>query len=76
MFRGIATQVLVFIGFWAILFTGECPQFIHDFNVGTMRWSTRLNLYLMFMTDQYPPFSGKELGGNTASNVLDMPVEK
>jgi len=29
--------------------------------VGTIRWSTRLNLYLYFMTDEYPPFHGREI---------------
>lgn len=59
-FRMIATMVLMFIAFWAVLFTGSYPKSWHTFNVGTLRWSTRLSLYLTFMTDDYPPFSGKE----------------
>ena len=59
-FRMIWGMVLSFIAFWAVLFTGHYPESWHAFNVGTIRWMTRLNLYLGFMSDEYPPFSGKE----------------
>ncbi len=58
-FRSIGTLVLVFLAFWAVLFTGEYPKNWHEFNVGTIRWGIRVNLYLGNMTDVYPPFSGK-----------------
>ena len=56
------------IGFWVILFTGSLPEGMFNFLVGTLRWSTRLNLYMSHMEDSYPPFSGKsdqELGRDT-----------
>ena len=56
----IATQFLGFLAFWAVLFTGEYPQSWFDFNVGTLRWATRVKIYMGNMTDEYPPFSGKE----------------
>ncbi len=59
-FRSLATSFLTFIAFWAVLFTGKYPESMHTFNVGTLRWATRVNLYLSNMTDVYPPFSGKE----------------
>lgn len=52
--------ILGFLAFWVVLFTGKYPASWHAFNVGTLRWLTRVNLYLSFMTDDYPPFSGKE----------------
>jgi hypothetical protein len=58
-FRGIATYVVIFIAWWAVLFTGKYPKGMHDFVVGTLRWSTRVNVYMSFLTDTYPPFSGK-----------------
>lgn len=58
-FRTIASLVLQFLAWWAVLFTAEYPKSWHEFNVGTIRWSTRVNLYMSFMTDDYPPFSGK-----------------
>jgi hypothetical protein len=56
-FIAIAAMVANFIGFWAILFTGKLPEGIHNFVVGFLRWSTRVNLYIGNMTDTYPPFS-------------------
>ncbi|MBW8051576.1 MAG: DUF4389 domain-containing protein [Cytophagales bacterium] len=58
-FRFLWTTILMFLAWWAVLFTGNYPQSWHEFNVGTIRWITRVNLYLSFMTDDYPPFSGK-----------------
>ncbi len=58
-FRSIAMGVLVFLAWWVVLFTGKYPASFHRFNTGTIRWSTRVGLYLGFMTDEYPPFSGK-----------------
>jgi len=59
IFRSLATLVLMFLAWWMVLFTGSYPASWHDFNVGTLRWSLRVNLYLKFMSDEYPPFSGK-----------------
>lgn len=59
MFRSIWGMILSFLAFWSVLFTGNYPASWHEFNVGTMRWSTRVNLYMSFMTDDYPPFSAK-----------------
>jgi hypothetical protein len=59
-FRGIGTGVLTFLAFWAVLFTGKYPDNWHAFNVGTIRWNTRLTLYMGFFTDEYPKFSGLE----------------
>ena len=58
IFRLLITQILVFVAWWVVLFTGEYPRGIHEFNVGTLRWAFRANLYLQLMTDRYPPFSG------------------
>lgn len=59
-FRTIWGLILSFLAFWAVLFTGEYPVNWHRFQVETIRWSTRVNLYMMYMTDDYPPFSGRE----------------
>ena len=57
--RFIATLFLMFLAWWVVLFTGEYPANWHEFNVGTLRWAQRVGLYMSFMTDEYPPFSGK-----------------
>jgi hypothetical protein len=55
----IAFMVVGFIGWWAVLFTGEWPRSLFDFQMEYLRWSQRVSLYMMYMTDTYPPFSGK-----------------
>lgn len=60
LFRAIWGQILMFIAWWVVLFTGKYPENWHKFNVGTLRWISRINLYSNFMTDKYPPFSGLE----------------
>ncbi|HUX21552.1 MAG TPA: DUF4389 domain-containing protein [Spirochaetia bacterium] len=57
--RSIAAFVVAFIAWWVVLFTGKYPEKWHGFVVGTYRWSTRLSLYMGYMTDEYPKFSGK-----------------
>lgn len=59
LFRGIATYFVVFIAWWVVLITGKYPKGMFDFVVGTIRWATRINIYMGFLTDKYPPFSGK-----------------
>jgi hypothetical protein len=54
---GIASGVLIFLAFWAVLFTAEYPEKWHEFNVAVMRWGMRVNLYMSYLTDKYPPFS-------------------
>lgn len=58
-FREIATSVFMVLAFFAVLFTGEYPAAWHTFNVGTIRWGIRVNMYMSNMCDDYPPFSGK-----------------
>ena len=55
----IVAYFLIFIAWFAILFTGNFPRGMFDFVVGTMRWSLRLNAYTYLMRDEYPPFSTK-----------------
>ncbi len=59
-FRMIGSCFLLFLAWWAVLFTGSFPEKWHTFNVGTLRWAIRLQLYMGFFNDDYPPFSGKE----------------
>ncbi|MEQ8839397.1 MAG: DUF4389 domain-containing protein [Acidimicrobiales bacterium] len=52
----IVAQILWFIAFFAVLFTGKWPRGLLDFVLGGLRVSTRLSAYVTLLTDEYPPF--------------------
>ena len=53
----IAACLGVAASFFAVLVTGEYPQGIRDFLVSAYRYALRVEAYVGFLTDQYPPFS-------------------
>jgi hypothetical protein len=53
----IAACVGIIVGFFAILITGEYPQPVRDFVVNAYRYALRVEAYVGFLTDRYPPFS-------------------
>ena len=56
-FLYIAGVVLSVIGWFVVLFTGRYPRSFHDFVVGILRWSLRVEAYaFVLVTDRYPPF--------------------
>jgi hypothetical protein len=59
-FINIAGGVILFISWWAILFTGRYPKVCFDFIVWFFRWATRVTAYYYLVTDKYPPFTGSE----------------
>jgi uncharacterized protein DUF4389 len=59
LFLGLAALVVWVIAFFAILFTATYPRGMFHFIVGVMRWGNRVNAYVYFMRDEYPPFSLK-----------------
>jgi len=74
-FRILWGMILNFLGFWSVLFTGNYPLNWHEFQVGTLRWATRVNLYMGYMTDEYPPFSGqRDAERLEEQNVLDSEI--
>ena len=57
-FIGIGVYFVIFISFWAILFTGQYPRGMFDFVLGYFRWASRVGLYFLY-PDVSPPFSLK-----------------
>jgi hypothetical protein len=61
MFRAWFVSILVFVAWWVVLFTAKYPDFAYEWVSGQIRWQMRMNLYMKYMTDTYPPFTGDEL---------------
>jgi hypothetical protein len=68
-FRLIGLMFVLFVAWWAILFTGKIPKSMFSYISGTFRWSCNFGAYLMFLTDEYPPFTGKEVSGAASKGV-------
>ncbi len=57
VFLDIAWFVTTVIGWVAILITGAYPEGLYRFGVGMVRWTLRVETYVLLMRDEYPPFS-------------------
>jgi hypothetical protein len=47
----------IVVGSFAVLVIGEYPEGIRDFLVNAYRYALRVEAYVGFLTDRYPPFS-------------------
>ena len=56
-FVHIAALVVAVLGWFGALVTGRLPDFAREFLTGVLRWDTRVQGYLLLLTDEYPPFS-------------------
>jgi hypothetical protein len=55
----IVNSVMIFIAFFAVLFTKKWPRGMFDFSVQIHRWTANVLVYsLALLRDEYPPFSG------------------
>ncbi len=54
---GVAWAFTTIFAWFAILFTGRYPLSLYEFACGALRWTTRVEAYLLLLTDEYPPFS-------------------
>jgi hypothetical protein len=73
LFAGAAVLQLVI---WApVLFSGAYPSWGYSYNVGLLRWMTRVQAYFYGLTDLYPPFSfgWDDRTGYPVSVAIDMP---
>ena len=53
----IVSQVVAFISWFVILFTGALPEGLANLQVLYMRYSARASSYAAFMREEYPPFT-------------------
>jgi hypothetical protein len=53
----VAWAITTLIAWVSILVTGKFPPQLYHFGVGVLRWSARVEAYLLLLRDDYPPFS-------------------
>jgi hypothetical protein len=56
-FLVLAWVVCTIVAWFAILFTGMYPASLYPFALGVMRWTLRVEAYLLLLVDEYPPFT-------------------
>lgn len=54
---GVAWLAITLVAWLSILVTGAYPASLSPFSIGLLRWSTRVEAYLLLLHDDYPPFS-------------------
>ena len=57
--RWIMAVFVGFAAFFTVLFTGKFPLSMRTFLVDVTRYAYRVQAYIMFQCDEYPPFSMK-----------------
>jgi hypothetical protein len=75
----IVLNVVTFIAWFAILFTGNYPPGLFDFAVGVMRYQWRVGTFYLFMREPYPTFgipSGPTDPGDDPAMVSFVRPEK
>ena len=70
---GIGALLVVFVSFFAVLFTGRYPRGMFDFVVGVHRWALRVTAYVFLMVDPYPPFTLDDDPNYPARFNIDYP---
>lgn len=73
-------QLLAFISWFVILFTGRLPEGIANFQAMTLRYGQRSRLYAGFLYETYPPFdftvTSSEPGGSPMSLTVTPELEE
>ena len=55
-FFGMLVSLIVWIAWFAILFTKRYPESLFALVLTYMRWTANVNAYVMLQRDEYPPF--------------------
>ena len=54
---GIVAEIALLVAWVIALITGRVPAGLHDFLAGFLRYSTRVNAYILLLANPWPPFT-------------------
>lgn len=74
VFYVIGAYVAAFISWFALLFTGNYPDGMYNFNAGVIRFLSRVNGYYNLLTDDYPPFGLDEEPNYPVRVLIEPPL--
>ncbi len=69
---GLMIQILAWIGYWGIAFTGRMPDIIRSLEITYLAWMTRAVAWFTGITDVYPAY-GTDLESAVTVNVDPAP---
>jgi hypothetical protein len=72
----LISRFVLFIAWFAILVTGKFPRGMFDFVTGVARWTNRVIVYELLLTDVYPPFSMDRGQAAAANLIAGSPVQR
>jgi len=67
----LIAMILMFLNYLAVLVTGRSA--FAGYLSGALRYITRINAYMYFLTDQYPPFSLSDDANYPVRVIVDKP---
>ncbi len=70
---GALANVVAYVGYFIVAFTGQLPEGLRDILVAVMRWQVRTIGWFAALTDEYPPFAWEEVDYPIRLTVEDPP---
>ncbi len=72
---GYVAQVVAFIGWWIILFTGRLPPGMAGILAMSLRYNARAGAFALGLTEDYPPFSFDTTGEDPGDYGVRLSVQ-
>ncbi|MBR9978892.1 MAG: DUF4389 domain-containing protein [Bacteroidetes bacterium] len=70
---GLGAGILHFLSFWSIVFTGRHPKGLWNMLLSYFCYSVRLQAWMLWLTDRYPPFTGAASSGHPVAVRIVYP---
>jgi hypothetical protein len=75
IFLGIAQFIVALVAQVAVVINGEYPAGMYAFVTGVLRWVTRVEAFILSLTDRYPPFTLQPVDDYPVDVVAERPAQ-